>query len=274
MDYREFAASGALTHVVDRIWTLTAAAGEIAGAPHVILPDGRPELVLHFGDAFERVTRGGRAKQPLTLFAGQLTEQLTLRATGDVNVLGVRFHSYGGGPVLRVPQQDLAGLTLDVADISPGLARSLRTVRDQTDDVNVAVPLVQSVLEKWIEQRAADWRVQAVTRRIVDSGGAVSIDRLAEDLSLTRRHLERLFVDAVGLPPKRLARITRFQRALRMLEQAEPRQRGVVTAAACGYADQSHFIREFRQLAGCSPSEHLLHHGEMTGFFIHSTLEI
>ena len=88
-------------------------------------------------------------------------------------------------------------------------------------------------------------------------------------VALTRRHLERLFLDAVGLSPKRLARIARFQRALRRARGAEPRRRGAVTAAQCGYADQSHFIREFRQLAGCSPSEHLLKHGGADGILRH-----
>ena len=130
------------------------------------------------------------------------------------------------------------------------------------------VPLVQSMLARWIGERRADPRIEVVVARIIGQDGLVSIDGLADRTSLTRRHLERVFLEAVGITPKRLARIARFQKAVRVLEQAEPRRRGTITAAACGYADQSHFIREFRQLAGCSPSEHLLRHGEMTGFFI------
>jgi AraC-like DNA-binding protein len=71
----------------------------------------------------------------------------------------------------------------------------------------------------------------------------------------------------VGLSPKRLARIARFQHALAMLEEAEGRGCGARTAVACGYADQAHFIRDFTTLAGCAPGEHLLRRGEMTGFF-------
>ena len=85
---------------------------------------------------------------------------------------------------------------------------------------------------------------------------------------MTRRHLERRFLSTFGIGPKRLARIARFQRALRVLDQADPRRRGTITAAACGYADQSHFIREFRALAGCSPAEHLVARAELTGFFV------
>jgi transcriptional regulator GlxA family with amidase domain len=97
--------------------------------------------------------------------------------------------------------------------------------------------------------------------------GRLSIDALADAAGLTCRHLERRFLSAVGVTPKRLARIARFQHALRILgrESARP---GTETAAACGYADQSHFIRDFRAIAGCSPGEHLLRRGELTGFFI------
>jgi AraC-like DNA-binding protein len=76
------------------------------------------------------------------------------------------------------------------------------------------------------------------------------------------------------LAPKRLARIARFQHALRCLDGAGSPRAGTDTAAACGYADQSHFIRDFRRLAGCSPGEHLLRLGELTRFFIAGDQEI
>jgi AraC-like DNA-binding protein len=271
MHYCEFTPTLPLSRFVERIWTLTGAAAELESASQPILPDGRPELVMHFGDAFERLTPGGQiSRQGATIFAGQLTRQLTLRPTGVIAVLGVRFHPFGAASFLDTPQHRLAGLTPGIDEIAPALARALDGVRDETDDVRIAVPLVQTVLEKWAGTREPDQRLQIATRAIVQSGGAISIDRLADRLSVTRRHLERRFLEGIGISPKRLARITRFQRAVRVLEEVDPRRRGAITAATCGYADQSHFIREFRQLAGCSPAEHLLKHGEMTGFFVRS----
>jgi hypothetical protein len=126
MEYREYPASAALASFVDCCWTLTGHAAELAGRPQPVLPDGRSELVLHFGDPFDRVTAAGVvSRQPLALFAGQLTEQLTLRPTGAVAVLGVRFHPFGASAFLRVPQHRLAGRTLALDDVSPPLARAL-----------------------------------------------------------------------------------------------------------------------------------------------------
>ncbi|HJR60420.1 MAG TPA: helix-turn-helix transcriptional regulator [Vicinamibacterales bacterium] len=269
MEYREFPPKPVLAPFVERLWTLTGHAAELDGASQPILPDGRPELVMHFGDAFERIEPGRTSsRQARLLFAGQLTEQLTLRPTGAVAVLGVRFHAFGASAVLPAPQHCLAGLTAAVDDLSAPLARELGRVAGQTDDVACAVALVERALERCLRAERVDARVRLATKAILDAQGAVSIDGLAEQVSMSRRHLERRFLDAVGISPKRLARITRFQRALRVLEASDPRRRGTVTAAACGYADQSHFIREFRQLAGCSPAEHLLTQGELTGFFV------
>lgn len=131
-----------------------------------------------------------------------------------------------------------------------------------------AVLLVQRALDDTIEGATPDPRLVCAAQTILSSGGMLSIDALAQKASMTRRHLERRFVADVGIGPKRLARITRFQRALRALGEGHPRRGGARTAAACGYADQSHFIREFRELAGCAPGEHLLNQGELTGFFV------
>ena len=52
MTYREHAPAPRLAPIVDRIWTLEGSRGEFGETDQPVLPDGRPELILHFGDRF------------------------------------------------------------------------------------------------------------------------------------------------------------------------------------------------------------------------------
>lgn len=94
-------------------------------------------------------------------------------------------------------------------------------------------------------------------RWLLGSGGRQRLDGLARHVSLSARHLTTLFTREVGLPPKRVARLVRFDATSRDLV------RGVTTgrrpdlaslAATHGYADQSHLDREFRDHLGTSPT--------------------
>jgi AraC-like DNA-binding protein len=80
------------------------------------------------------------------------------------------------------------------------------------------------------------------------------VDAVAADLGWSRRHLSAQFGGEVGLPPKQFARVARFQRSRRAVAGGLPA--GEV-AAECGFADQPHLIREWRAMAGYTPSEWL-----------------
>ena len=129
--------------------------------------------------------------------------------------------------------------------------------------------MAQDRLEELVNPGTLDARVRYVVRTILRRRGSLSIDEAARRAGLTRRHLERRFKRTVGISPKRLARIARFQPRHSFLERQDGSlpASGTSTAAECGYADQAHFIRDFNDLAGCAPGEHLLRRAELTGLF-------
>jgi AraC-like DNA-binding protein len=266
--YEEHPPLAALTAFIERVWTLEGHASLLRGALQPVLPDGRPELIMHLGDRFDRIpVYGHPERQDDLIFAGQLTSQLVLRPTGAIKVLGIRFEPFGASTLFRIPQHELSGLTLDLAAISPSLARELRRVQETATSLAAASVASQHAMLPFLGHTTPDRRIRHAVNEITRRRGVVSIDRISTATGLTRRHLERQFRQQVGVGPKRLARITRFQHALQLLEGTDSTQRGTLTAAACGYADQAHFIRDFWDLAGCPPTEHLLTRGVLTGFF-------
>jgi AraC-like DNA-binding protein len=91
-------------------------------------------------------------------------------------------------------------------------------------------------------------------RRLRATGGLVPVGELARELGCSRRHLIGRFREQVGPAPKTAARLVRFQRTVRLLERHDG-GRFAEIAQRCGYYDQAHMNREFRQLAGTAPGE-------------------
>lgn len=274
MRYREYPVpeSRGLQAVVETIWTLESdgPAGP-AGAADPVIPDGRAEIIVHFGDPFDRLVNGGFERQPSTLFVGQLTEAILLRPANRVSVLGIRLKPQGAVALWRDPQHQLTGHAIDPAALSRPLARWLSGLRDTYESAEAAAPHVAHGLCDLIALERLDPRINTAVSLVLETHGGARIDDLAVRAGCTRRHLERLFLDQVGLTPKRLSRIRRFQRALATLEQAQAsgaRSAGLTAATVCGYADQSHFVHEFRELAGTTPSSDLLQRAALTGLFI------
>ena len=89
-----------------------------------------------------------------------------------------------------------------------------------------------------------------------ETSGNLEIGGLASDVGWSHKHLITQFREQLGAPPRLLGRILRLQRATRLVGRLK-QPRWAELALDCGYFDQSHMIREFRQLAGCTPEQYL-----------------
>jgi AraC-like DNA-binding protein len=112
-----------------------------------------------------------------------------------------------------------------------------------------------AVLDAALLRRARDARpvrpdVDRAWALLRASSGRIGVEALASALNCSRRHLARRFAEDVGMPPKVAARLIRFEAARMRLGSVPLAQ----LAAEHGYADQAHFTREFRALAGVPPT--------------------
>lgn len=86
-------------------------------------------------------------------------------------------------------------------------------------------------------------------------GGRTEMRLIAEAAGLTSKRLIREFHRQIGLPPKTMARLHRFDAALSRLSVQSADLAGLALDA--GYYDQAHFNREFRAFTGLSPTAYL-----------------
>jgi AraC-like DNA-binding protein len=246
MQYREFAPGPDASRLVECYWVLE---GPASGVQRVV-PDGRAELILNLAQPFEALEDGRWQRQPRCFLAGQITGPLMLRGTGPAQIIGVRFRPGGVAQLLGMPVQELTGQTISAGDLGLRGFGGLATL-----------PEVEDALLR--EERGdADPLVDEAARLL---SLLPDVARSAESLGVSTRQLERRFKARVGMSPKHFARIARFQRVFRAVEEGGT---GWVDAAAeCGYYDQAHLIRDFRELAGEAPS-HLLAGDDLARHFM------
>lgn len=113
--------------------------------------------------------------------------------------------------------------------------------------------VLDAILLEQFRERAIDARVSAAMTRILTQQGAEPIARTATVVATSERNLTRLFHQWIGIAPKAIARMVRFQYVLERLASGKA-PRWAALAAELGYADQAHLIRDFVAFAGHSPT--------------------
>jgi AraC-like DNA-binding protein len=231
------------------------------------MPNGELQLMFHLGPTQRLVEIGGRPHR--RLLGGSFLSGLQERPAAyesfepHTRVASARLLPRGGWRLLGgLSQAEITGCVLDAEAVlgSSGVA-ALRERMGNARDLGGALDWLEAWLsDRFTRSRPAHAATHAAQGLLLQTRGKGRIDRLAEAVHVSPRHLRELFLREVGVPPKRLARILRFREALERLATA-PALDLTQLALECGYYDQAHLDRDFRELAIMTPSEYRVAHG-------------
>jgi AraC-like DNA-binding protein len=190
-----------------------------------------------------------------SFFAGLYESSAFVAASGPARCVQVDLSPIGAHMLLGIPMHELANRVVELEDVLP---RRLRDLPDRLADASsweARFALLDVALASGLaEAKKPSGEIVWAWSELVRTHGRVSVGTLAQRLGRSRRHLVARFREHVGLPPKTVARILRFHRVVQRLQR--PSAIGFADLAwTCGYYDQPHLNRDFREFAGTSPGE-------------------
>jgi AraC-like DNA-binding protein len=189
-------------------------------------------------------------------FVGGLDDRCpVIEHTGEMRGVQVDLSPLATRMIFRVSMRSLAREVVALEDLLGSEARLFEERLLDAVSWEERFDLVEAMLAaKLLAAPPPPPDIEWAWRRLVASHGRLRIAELATELGCSRKHLAVRFGEHVGLPPKLVARMLRFRRASDLIDTGTSFAQ---VAAACGYYDQAHLDRDFRDFAGTTPTAYI-----------------
>lgn len=261
--YREYRPSPPLRPYIECFWIAQSNAPHSTRPREILLPDGTTQLFLSAAGGYERFesAHGGHGVRIAgSHLVGMRTHGVFIEQHGIEDIFAVRFRAGGLSPFLGMPVAGTVHQSIPLEALLGPAADELegRVIEARTADERIDI--VERMLLRRLGARNAiapdQSRIGRAVERIYRAHGRIAIDQLGGELGMSYRALDRAFSRHVGIPPKRLSRIVRFNYALSLMQRSADACHCRIALEA-GYADQAHMIRDFKQFTQSAPTDFL-----------------
>ena len=202
-------------------------------------------------------------KLPNSFISGQSIKNYSLRIDSEIDQIGIVFKPTGLYHLFGLQMFEFTNTRENLHDVLKvpfqHIEEKLACAGSDTGRINI---LEETLLARLRSVKAPQDGVDVAARKIIDDYGNVNISKLLEDAFMSRRKFERHFLRRVGLSPKYYARIRRYGYLCSLIAGRRSVSWDQLLYQA-GYYDQSHFIKDFKEFSGLSPSHYLLTNKEL-----------
>jgi AraC-like DNA-binding protein len=225
----------------------------------LIFPQGKAVLGIQLQGSMSLEHNAGLKKLQNMGITGFQNELRVYHSAPQTSTILVHFTPWGLRAFLGEPAFQLAGKCAGMQEFAVAYGSFL----DQLSECKSNLPKILETLESFILGEclkvncANDPRILAATERILFLKGKVKISRLAEELAISTRQLERKFLEWIGVSPSEYAHVVRMQTIF------DDMRKGVNWSdivESAGFYDQPHFIKAFKKMFHEPPSQFMSHH--------------
>ncbi|MCB9338901.1 MAG: AraC family transcriptional regulator [Lewinellaceae bacterium] len=251
--YEEKAPAQPLREYIECYWTLQS---DFSLQNELCLPDGSASLIFNFGPNYFRATchrpnqwqEIGRCSMP-----HQGKESVLITQQKPVRLLGLRFKPHGMAPFFKVSMMDFPPPFVLFGETLRPFLGDLEEKLWSVDCFEARIAMLNDHFTcRTFDMSAPDDLVKSAISEMVKSAGNLRIGELLDTLCVSKSTLEKKFQEHVGLSPKILSNILRFN-SLVYNQQLEPSPSLTELSYNQGFFDQAHLVHSFKAFTGLPP---------------------
>jgi len=242
---------------IEKMWVFESSGRVPTDDMKLVVPNGLIKLVIPFRNGLSGKMEDGwfhLSKEHSITLIGIADIPAIVESEKDckAGTIGVEFSPQGAYRFFHFRQSEIKNQIHPLTDILGNIAKQLEAEITNTESINGKVLLLQQFLLKLFLRNEADNIFDYCVQKIKSTKGKTTISDLEKETGYSSRWLHMKFIDRVGISPKNLSSIIRFQQYYQTLAT----NHGMVFMKKDFYSyyyDQSHFIKEFKRFTGLSP---------------------
>jgi AraC-like DNA-binding protein len=240
-----------LPRYVKNIWTLENHDFENTDHSLKFFADGCPGLM--FSQAQSGIFIGDQELSTFFLY-GPSVQTIELVTKGSYKIVGFFFLPHVVNTLFGINAIDLTDTCMDMNQFS-AFAKETGSQLMAAGNMEEQIRIMEAFIGSLANSGAQDPLMERATRFIMDSKGEAPLREVQRVFKISERTFERRFSQHVGITPKLFSKICRFDSSIKQLEKGNYEKLSDI-AYENGYADQSHFVRTFKEFTNTTPREH------------------
>ena len=223
-----------------------------------LMPTGEPCIIFNLRDEPIRIYDWKNIDHWETyshaVLSGARSEPFVIDTMQQERVFGIQFRAGGSFPFFRMPSSEVVNSDVSLDCVWHDSAGAMRTRLLESPSIPAMFAAAENALtQQLVRPLELHPAVAFATGRFSTNPHTTSVGSVLDSIGLSHRRFSQLFQDQTGLTPKAFCRVRRFQRVLHCIH-ATPAPEWTRIALDCGYYDQAHFIHDFQNFSGFTPT--------------------